>query len=340
MENSDTEQLFFELVNKYPSPHNGQPIRLKRIDSATFDIYFDTSRGLQSTEISYLFSFVSIGVFIEYIETCGKALGHIITSSTSLPSVENLKGDGLLKVGSFSIQWNSAQADVSHQAALQFRQTSRKKYYEGIPDDVAQSVIAIAAEKYMKVYKLNKEQTKQAIWLNQRAVFDDILDENVRNELNHWLRYSKKQKEQTMDGLAYDCMELNGSAMKFIIKHPKILKSKLVSSMLKKYYLRTMTDNSDVMFMLAPFNAEEASYNVGRVVMKIWHQLSLRGLYLHPFGTIMSNSSAHKDFLEMAMITDETRDQSYLVFIFRGGKSEPPTKSLRLPYQNHLFVTE
>ncbi len=73
--NKDLTELLL-LVNKYPSPHNEQPIRLKFEPEDHIRFYFDRARRLQSTDISYIFSFVSMGVFMVHLKWYVQALGH------------------------------------------------------------------------------------------------------------------------------------------------------------------------------------------------------------------------------------------------------------------------
>lgn len=326
-----------ELINLYPSPHNGQPIVLKQKNRDLFSVNFDKSRGLQATDISFIFSFVSMGVFKEHVINCGKALGHQITFDLNLPSQIDLKGSGLISFAEMKINWDFLPKNPAALSSIKYRQTSRKKYYTGVSKTISEKLINIANKNDMKLIKLDDERAHQAIWLNQRAVFDDMLDQSVRSELNHWLRFTKSEKINKKDGLAYDCMELNGRLMKFTVNHPKILSYPIISTILKKYYLATMKDSSDVFYMMAPFQTENQAFKVGEVVMKIWNEISLEGLYLHPFGTIMSNHQAHIDFLKMNNEQNETREISYLVFIFRAGKSKPPVRSLRIDYKVHLL---
>lgn len=327
-----------ELANLYPSPHNGQPIRLKQTGENSFDIYFERERGLQAADISFIFSFVSMGVFTEHMSLCAQALGHKFSYSLDLPKEEDLRGHGVIKFAKCSLKWNIAEPDPSLLEMLHFRQTSRKKYYEGISQELSSVIEKLAADGGMSLVKLDDQQAKSTIWLNQRAVFDDMFDEPVRQELDHWLRYSKRQKLAKKDGLSYDCMELNGSLMKLIVDHPKILRMPGISWVTKEYYLRTMTDSSNVYYMLAPFASGQDAFDVGLIVMKVWKEIALRRYYLHPFGTIMSNHAAHKDFLKLVNVEHESREHDYLVFIFRCGKSKLPHPSLRIPFQNHLIL--
>ena len=306
------EQLL-ELANHYPSPHNGQPIELRETGLGSFDIYFQKERGLQAAEVSYLFSYVTMGVFTHHLSLCASALGHKVSYNFDLPPLESLKGKGFVKFASCKITFGSNETNEKLHTTLLFRQTSRKKYTSGLDEELSKGTIHIAAQKHMKLVKMSRADTHQAIWLNQRAVFDDMFDEPVRHELNHWLRYSDKEKRAKMDGLAYDCMELNGRAMKFIVKHHKILRMPGVGGLLKKYYLRTMSDDSDAFYLLTPFSTEREAFDVGVAVMQIWEAIAAKGYYLHPFGTIMSNVAAHDDFLKLAGIEHEDRHNNLYI---------------------------
>ncbi len=334
-----TQQNFtelLELANHYPSPHNGQPIRAKRTGESTLELYFETSRGLQAAEVSFLFSFVTMGVFAAHLALCAQALGHHCEMQPTLPTVEDLKHKPLLKFASSTVSFNVAQPNMKLRETLLSRQTSRKKYFEGISEALSNATIAIAAKHKQQLVKMGSGATKHAIWLNQRAVFDDMFDEAVRHELDHWLRYSNAEKEQKHDGLSYDCMELNGHLMKFMVRHYKLLRAPGIGQILREYYLRTMSDNSDVFYMLAPFSTEQQAYEVGIAVMQIWQAIATEGYYLHPFGTIMSNDDAHRDFLKLAHIDHEDKTKNFMVFIYRAGKSIKPNASLRIPVKEHL----
>ena len=338
-QNTNLNELL-ELANRYPSPHNGQPIELRSNDGSNFEVYFQKERGLQATEISYLFSYVTMGVFMEHLSLCAKALGYNFTYQLKLPIRATLPGHGSVKFAVCQLQPRQDEPDLALRETLLFRQTSRKKYSEGLDEELTQQTIDLSVQKGMQLVKMDRAGTHQAIWLNQRAVFDDMFDDAVRQELNHWLRYNEKEKVSKKDGLAYDCMELSGRVIKFIVKHYKILRMPGVSSLLKKYYLRTMSDNSDAFYLLTPFSTEQEAYDVGVAIMQIWHVIAAKGYYLHPFGTIMSNADAHADFLQLVGIDQEDITKNFLVFIYRAGKSEQPHSSLRIPVREHLLRSD
>lgn len=328
-----------ELINRYPSPHNGQPMVLQG-DGVNLTVSFETQRGLQATPISYLFSFVTIGVFIRYVELCCKALGHAINVDLQLPGVHEMAAKGVLTCGAIEITYDAAERDDALREAILFRQTSRKKYHTGLSGEEKSSVQSVADGHGLQHHFMDASAAHHTIWLNQRAVFDDMFDPAVRHELGHWLRFDHDEKVTKKDGLSYDCMELSGSALRFAIDHYKVLRWPIVAPLLQQYYLRTMKDASDVGYVQAPFESENDAYEIGRCVIDVWIELSRHGKYLHPFGTIVSNDQAHADFVRMAGITEESRKQNYVVFIYRAGESDVPVKSERIDIQTHLMKGE
>lgn len=324
------EEAFFELLLTYPSPHNGQPMVCSRSVENTYEVLFQTDRGLTATPISYLFSFVTIGVFFEYVKACGKALGHEVTIAEALPPQTDMAKRGAeLRCGSMTIQWGSTPPDTALETAIRTRQTSRKKYTAGLTAETRRQLLPLIAPRQQLIF-LNDTQAHQAVWLNQRAVFDDMFNDPVRIELTHWLRTSHSEKITKKDGLSYDCMELSGASLRFILRHYKILRWPGLSGLLKQYYLRTMKDSSTVAYLSSPFTKEAEAVEIGRSITKMWLELSHQGLYLHPFGTIVSNDEAHRDFVELANIQHETQAENYVVFIFRAGQSNKPVKSERI----------
>lgn len=336
---SDKLKALLELANFYPSPHNGQPMVVRASSSRRLEIGFDTSRGLSAVPISYLFSFVTIGVFIRHLELCAAALGHRASVELALPPAADMAGPAVLPCGVVKLEYDVVPPDATLEHRLRTRQTSRKRYDTGLnPQQVAQ-LHAIASGPGMKLVIAEPHQAAKVIWLNQRAVFDDMFNEPVRRELDHWLRYTHEQKEQTRDGLAYDCMELSGPVLKAIVKHYRLLRWPVVASLLRQYYLRTMSDHSTVGYVVAPFETEQQSYQIGRYVIDLWLHLTAQGAYLHPFGTVVANEQAHADFARLVGLSGETR-ANYVSFIFRAGFSDQPVRSDRIPYDHHLLTRE
>ncbi len=334
---NDQTQTYLALLNTYPSPHNGQPMVLRALDDHTWDVFFDTSRGLRSTPISYLFSFVTVGVFFAHAEACGRALGHAVETTVVVPpDDEGMRQPGLLHCGQLRLQYGTVEADSELETAIRFRQTSRRKYHAGLTGNEKAAASTLATPHGLTATFLEEAQAHQAVWLNQRAVFDDMFNIEVREELLHWLRFNQREKSEKRDGLAYDCMELRGGMLKFVCDHYRFLRWPVVAPLLKEYYLRTMQDKSSVGYVRSAFSTPQDAYTIGRYITELWLLLSRERAYMHPFGTIVSNEQAHADFVRLAGIETEERGAAYVVFVFRAGRSDVPVRSERLMPATHL----
>lgn len=337
-----SEQKFLELLNTYPSPHNGQPMFLRPMpgNQNTYQVFFDVTRGLTATPISYLFSFVTVGVFFRHSELCAAALGHGIHIDLTLPSVDGMAGSDPLLCGEIMLNYDTTTPDSAVHEALLRRQTSRKKYTGGLSQEEQGVITDFAKDVGLQLRFLDDQKAHDVIWLNQRAVFDDMFNPAVREELQHWLRFSKTEKETKRDGLSYDCMELSGGALKFFARNYRLLHLPVMSNIIKSYYLRTMRDTSSVGYVLAPFSTEQDAYTIGQLIATSWEYISERDKYLHPFGTIVANDTAHADFVRLVGANETSVVEQYVVFIFRAGSSEKPVQSLRLPVDGHLVKGE
>jgi hypothetical protein len=154
IENTKLKELL-EFANHYPSPHNGQPIELKMAGKEKLDAYFMKERGLQAAEVSFLFSYVTMGVFLYHLSMCAKGLGHKVNYSLHLPPVETLRGSGTEKFASIHIEYSKNPPNKELLKVIKFRQTSRKKYSEGVNDALSQTMIDIASRAKLELVKMN-----------------------------------------------------------------------------------------------------------------------------------------------------------------------------------------
>jgi hypothetical protein len=251
-----------------------------------------------------------------------------------------MNSNKVLHCGHINLQFDAHEPNDELKNAIENRQTSRKKYTASLLESEKEKLVRMCNDEYGFSLKfLSKKLSHKVIWLNQRAVFDDMFNEPVRKELDHWLRYNSEEKSKTQDGLAYDCMELSGGLLHFFVKHYRLLHWPLIKQILKQYYLRTMKDSSSVGYIMAPFKTEKQSYEIGRCIIDVWLDITKEGKYLHPFGTIVANEEAHSDFVNMTgNQSTESRNDNFVVFIFRAGQSPKPVESLRIPYKEHLYV--
>ena len=88
-----------------------------------------------------------MGVFIYHLSLCAKALGHKFSYSVQLPPVDSLKGSGVVQFAACQIEFSGQPGDQTLLDTLAFRQTSRKKYFEGVDESLSAEMIKIASKK-------------------------------------------------------------------------------------------------------------------------------------------------------------------------------------------------
>jgi len=62
--------------------------------------------------------------------------------------------------------------------------------------------------------------------------------------------------------------------------------------------------------------------------MRIWLELTEAGVYLHPFGSVITNERAHREFCELV---GEAERAGMAWMLFRLGYSREPPRAYRQP---------
>ena len=76
-----------------------------------------------------------------------------------------------------------------------------------------------------------------------------------------------------------------------------------------------------------PFSNPHDYIEAGRTFMSIWLFFTQRGVYLHPFGTVITNPRSHEQFVKKAGIHESETSMTWMLFRF--GYSKKPPKALR-----------
>jgi hypothetical protein len=80
-------------------------------------------------------------------------------------------------------------------------------------------------------------------------------------------------------------------------------------------------------WLTGPFSTPEEAFHAGRMLARVWLTLTAHGIYLHPFGSVITNKRANARLRERIGVDDAHGTPWLLV---RLGRSEEPPRSLRL----------
>jgi hypothetical protein len=338
---ADTEsKVWLEIMRlalHYPSPHNCQPIKLEVTSPDTAKVFFDTDRGLFASEFGYSFSYLSVGVFIEFVVQSAGALGYKLEYTPQLAEIDLKHGPYLHYFGDLKIL-GKTKPDPTLRKELISRQTSRESYFSTpLTNKLALRIKEIAKKSGIVLDHTNdSEKVRRTMLLNQDAIFKDVRNKTMHDELAKWLRYTDKQAQKTGDGLSARCLKIPGYILFIAMKIPYLTNNFLTSRLLKNYYLKTMQHVPSIVWMYGNFDNHKQHLESGRAFMKIWMEISKEGYYLHPYGSVPTSEKMLNRFHN---IVGHSKAEKVWM-ILRVGKSTRPPKSYRISLEDHFINNE
>ena len=195
MKEKRADYLFMiEQATKAPSGHNTQPW-LFHICEDSIEIHPDNRKTLHVVDRNRREMFVSLGCATENLCIAAGSIGYA--------SKVNVSEEGIISIELHSVD-NQKKTLLSGQITR--RQTNRSIYNgKQIPEKVIRELLTLEKEEYIGIYCWQK----QSIEFNK--IRDYVLvgnkiqmsDSCFKNELKSWMRFNKRDEQQTLDGLSY-----------------------------------------------------------------------------------------------------------------------------------------
>jgi hypothetical protein len=324
-----------EDVRWYPSPHNSQPIKL-RPSGAGAELYYDLDLGLPAESFGIPFAHVCAGVFLESLAVVAGARGYRVVEALELSEMDFSSTDRLHRFATVRLEPAghdavSRAAAEARLAAFRRRRTSRRPYDSSLVDDAILRDSAAIAESAGQVFRTTSDErlVTRVVRINQATLFSDLQDDEVYAEILHWLRFSRREAAESGDGLSAETMLMPGRVLRFAMGHRGMWRMPVLGAAIRWVYLRTMRGVRQLGWLEGPFAGPGDYIESGRTFMRIWLQLTAAGVFLHPFGTVITNPGSHAQ-LAAAVHADES-DGRLAWMLFRLGHSPEPPASYRRP---------
>jgi hypothetical protein len=170
--------------------------------------------------------------------------------------------------------------------------------------------------------------------LNRDTLFYDMAEKESRDEIGRLLRFSQSEAKTKKDGLWAYCMNFPGWLMYLFFRFEWFFELPLINSLSHFYYMKTMNGVRTVGWIQGPFQTPDQWLKSGHMFARLWLVMTKYGVYLHPFGSIITNEKAH-DRLREKFKVDESKDILWL--IMRLGYSKEPPRSFRLETDDILI---
>jgi hypothetical protein len=97
--------------------------------------------------------------------------------------------------------------------------------------------------------------------------------------------------------------------------------------MVRALYEHSMRGTRTVAWISGPFEKHDEWDNTGRMLARLWLTMTKHGVYLHPFGSVITNAKSHK-LMADHFANSERKDDLWL--LLRLGHSDVPPQAHRM----------
>lgn len=311
-----------------PSPHNTQPWLFQFNDDDTVTLMYDPKRLIPGTNPTGSFMAVGFGILNETLSIAAAPLGLDIEVSDRVQQLEADK-EGPQPYATLKLISRRKLETLDRQLILD-RKTSRLPYNgKPITADAIEVLSKIAQEYgHLLEFSSDRSEVDWVIRLNADTMFADMSDAKARNEVGSWMRFSKEDAKRRADGLAAYAMQMPGIIMWLFVHMNWVFRLPGVYQLVRWIYERTMSGTATVAWISGPFKTPDDWDNTGHMMARLWLTMTQYKIYLHPFGSVITNDESHQKMDEHFRNQARCHD---LWMLLRLGYGKTPPQAQRLP---------
>jgi hypothetical protein len=322
----DTWTRLVERAAWAPSPHNTQPWLVHPLSADEAELYVPVERTLPHTDRDGAFMTSALGIFVEALDVAAAAEDLAISAEPLFPNL----GAGADPRSLFARLHVAARTEPPRYSVdlLERRRTARGRFDRRPPAEGAlASLAAIAADAGHEArFTSERELVDWVVGLNADTLFYDLDDDVIRGEIGRWVRGSNREARGRRDGFSPACLGVPGALVSLFFFHHRLFASRATRGLTRRFFLWTTRGTATVGWLQGPWTSPQDHYEAGRMFMRFWLELTQHGLYLQPFGSVITNPTAHAQMAERLQV-DEKRAEVWL--LLRIGYCPPPPRSLR-----------
>ena len=312
-----------ELARLAPTPHNTQPFRIRPLNAHVAQVLILRERMLPVEDTSNLYVLSSFGIFAETLECAGRHFGLVI-AVTPYPEVEPSAiepGIGPVVLGLVRVTGRCAPED--QRTVLEARRTSRLPYEDRLVDPRVLDEFASIAASHGHGFECFSEPSvvRDVLRRNVQALLENNLKPGELEELRRWIRVA--DTPAIGDGLWSGPMNQPRWEMRLALKFPRLFVLPGVSSLAIAKYLRSQAGTRHIAILRGPFGTWPDLVAAGRMLMRLWLSMTRHGVYMLPFGSMITNATCNR-YLRERFAADD------IWFVLRFGYSPVPPKAPRL----------
>lgn len=316
-----------------PSPHNIQPWRFKLETEDRLTLLYDPQRLLPGTDPTGRFCTVGFGILCEFLDVAAAPRGRVVQTEYLTRQLDVTQKE-LQPFARLTLLPRTRPEALDRQLILE-RRTSRLPY-DDLP--VAEQVLAelaTMADAYCNKFEFSTDPQEVAwvIQLNADTLFFDMSDPVARNELGSWIRFSEQEARRRADGLAAYTMGFPALLAKLFVRHHWLFHLPVIYDLTRAIYKHSMKGTRTVAWLSGAFDQPEDWDRAGRMLARLWLAMTRQGIYLQPFGSIITNHTARARMT--AHFANAHREHD-LWLLVRLGHSQVPPQAQRLTLEQLL----
>ena len=327
-----------EYARWAPSPHNMQPWLFQPLTDTECTLFYDPFRLLPGTNPTGSFMACGFGILLECLDIAAAPRNQQVSVDFHTHDLQSSKG-GPVKYATLQLVPRTKPESLDRELILT-RRTSRLPY-DGKPisEDIYAELVEVANSfGHQFEYSTEPSEVAWVVALNADTMFYDMSEPVARNEVAGWMRFSHGEARRKADGLAAYAMNANGILMWLFARANWLFRLPGIRQFTRAQYIRAMDGTRNVAWLSGPFFEKHDDWiNSGRMLARLWLTMTRHGIYLHPFGSVITNATAHAQMEEHFINPGRTHPLWMLV---RLGYSELPPKSHRLPMEHMLLNQE
>jgi hypothetical protein len=323
-----------EYARWAPSPHNIQAWKFRLVSEDEAVLLFDPSRLLPGTDPTGRFTAAGFGILLETMSIAAAPYGLQVDAQYLGAFLDSTKTEPT-PFANLKLVARTQPESLDRQLILD-RRTSRLPYDDHAVSQVVLDELATIAQQFGHVleFSTNPTEVEWVVGLNADTMFYDMTDPIARNEVGGWIRFSKSEARRKADGLAAYAMLFPGWMMRLFVKANFIFRLPLLSQLSRWMYIRSMSGTRTVAWISGDFETPEGWDKAGRMLARLWLTMTEHGVYLHPFGSVITNVKAHAR-MDERFHNPKRKDPLWL--LLRLGHSDVPPQAHRLTVDQLLI---
>ena len=321
-----------DVAIQCPSPHNVQPWHVRIVNECEADLFIEVARTLPKADPGGSVIILTMGMFLDALSITAANHGlefeyEMYHDPRYYPPLFLKSTEKILPFARMKICPGTPSASPYADRLFFTRRTSRISLDPRPVEQSAFLALSRLASEWGQRYVQITDSVliERIVNLNIDAVFEDMNTPDFHDELTTWFRFTNRSSRRTRDGLDFRCMNTSRTSLWISARFPRLLQNRISHPLFRMvYHSQLGTIPTMGLFAGDGFWEPELAMRTGRFLLRFWLEATKHGLYIHPYGNLVTNQKAATRILE-------NTGTEKIWFVFKIGHSKEPPKSYRRP---------